>query len=50
MNFLKSESLPYTMAEATRLKLQWLKDIRVKDNFEHGVARDWKKVLEGWKL
>ena len=50
VNFLKSESLPYTMAEATRLKLQWLKDIRVKDNFEHGVARDWKKVLEGWKL
>ena len=50
VNFLKSESLPYTLAEATRLKLQWLKDIRVKDNFEHGVARDWKKVLEGWKL
>lgn len=50
VNFLKSESLPYTMAEATRLKLQWLKDNRVKDNFEHGVARDWKKVLEGWKL
>ena len=50
VNFLKSESLPYTMAEATRLKLQWFKDIRVKDNFEQGVARDWKKVLEGWKL
>lgn len=50
VNFLKSESLPYTMAEATRLKLQWLKDNHVKDNFEHGVARDWKKVLEGWKL
>lgn len=50
VDFLQSEMLPYTMAEATRTKLQWLADHHVKDNFESGVARDWKKVLEGWKL
>lgn len=50
VDFLKSESLPYTMSEATREKLQWLRDEDIKGNFEGGVPRDWKKVLEGWKL
>ncbi len=43
VDFLQSEMLPYTMAEATRTKLQWLADHHVKDNFESGVARDWKR-------
>lgn len=50
VDFLKSEELPYTMAEATREKLQWLRDDCVKDRFDNGVPRDWVKVLEGWKL
>lgn len=50
VDFLKSESLPYTMSEATREKLQWLSDEDIKGNFEAGVPRDWKKVLAGWKL
>lgn len=50
VDFLKSENLPYTMAEATRQKLGWLDEERVKDRFEGGVPRNWKKVLEGWKL
>ena len=50
VDFLKSEQLPYIMAEATREKLQWLGDNHINNNFEHGVPRDWKKVLQGWKL
>ncbi|MGI6635673.1 MAG: DUF1932 domain-containing protein [Christensenellales bacterium] len=50
VDFLQSESLPSTMAEATRQKLQWLRDERVKDNFTNGVPREWRGVLEEWKL
>ena len=50
VDFLKSEDLPYTMAEATRQKLAWLDENDVKGRFEGGVPRDWKKVLEGWKM
>ena len=50
VDFLKSEDLPFTMAEATRQKLGWLDENDVKGRFEGGVPRDWKKVLEGWKL
>lgn len=50
VDFLKSEELPYTMAEATRKKLQWLRDSHIKEEFENEVPRNWKKVLEGWNL
>lgn len=50
VDFLKSEDLPYTMAEATRQKLQWLDENGVKDRFVSGVPRDWKGVLKEWGL
>ena len=50
VDFLKSEGLPYTMAEATREKLAWLDENDVKSRFEGGVPRDWQKVLAGWGL
>jgi len=50
VDFLKSESLPYTMAESSRQKLQWLHDRKIKDNFNTGVPRNWIGVLENWKL
>lgn len=50
VDFLKSESLPYTMAEASRQKLQWLHDNKIKDHFSAGVPRDWSGVLADWKL
>ena len=50
VDFLKSEDLPFTMAEATRQKLAWLDENDVKSRFQSGVPRDWKKVLEGWKM
>lgn len=50
VDFLKSEALPYTMTEATRQKLAWMRDEDFKSNFENGVPRDWKKVLAGWKV
>lgn len=50
VDFLKSEDLPYTMAEATRQKLAWLDEEKVKDRFEGGVPRNWQKVLESWGL
>jgi len=50
VDFLKSEGLPYTMAEATREKLKWIDDNKVKDRFEGGVPRDFRKVLDGWDL
>lgn len=50
VDFLKSEDLPYTMAEATRQKLAWLDKNDIKSRFENGVPRDWEKVLDGWKL
>lgn len=50
VDFLKSESLPHTMAEASRQKLQWLSKNKIKDNFSMGVPRNWNGVLEGWKL
>ena len=50
VDFLKSEGLPYTMSEATREKLAWVRDTGIKDNFEGDVPRDWHGVLAGWKL
>lgn len=50
VDFLKSEDLPFTMAEATRRKLQWIRDEDIKGNFEGEVGRNWRAVLEGWKL
>lgn len=50
VDFLKSESLPCTMAEAARQELERLSDERVKDRFEGGVPREWRKVLDGWNL
>lgn len=50
VGFLKSENLPYTMAEATREKLQWLDEKNVKGNFPNGVPREWKGVLKDWNL
>ncbi|MCR4706404.1 MAG: DUF1932 domain-containing protein [Clostridiales bacterium] len=50
VDFLKSENLPYTMAEATRQKLAWLDENDIKSRFEGGVPRDWEKVLAGWGL
>lgn len=50
VDFLKSEDLPYSMADATREKLKWINDNHVKDLFEGGVPRDFRKVLDGWDL
>lgn len=50
VDFLKSEDLPYTMAEAARQKLHWVQDQGIKERFENGVPRDWKRVLEHWAL
>lgn len=50
VDFLKSEKLPYTMAEATREKLKWIQETHIKDRFGDGVPRDWKGVLAGWGL
>lgn len=49
VDFLKSESLPFTMAEATREKLAWAMANKLKDRFEGGVPRSWAGVLKGWK-
>lgn len=50
VDFLKEEGLPYTMAEATRQKLQWIRDENIKGNFDGEVGRNWRDVLAGWKL
>ena len=50
VDFLKSEGLPYTMAEATREKIAWIRDTHIKENFEDEVPREWHGVLKGWKL
>lgn len=50
VDFLKSEGLPYNMADATRKKLGWINSSNVKDWFEGGVPRDFRKVLDGWNL
>ena len=50
VDFLKSEDLPFAMADATRGMLQWLNEDNVKDRFEGGVPRDFRKVLDGWEL
>ena len=50
VDFLKSEGLPYTMAEAAREKLAWVDENDLKGRFAGGVPRDWKGVLEGWGL
>lgn len=50
VDFLKSESLPYSMAEATREKLAWLKENKVKDRFSGGVPREWRGVLKQWGM
>lgn len=49
VDFLKEDDLPYTMAEATREKLAWIRDSGIKDHFPNGeVGRTWKAVLAGW--
>ena len=49
VDFLKEEDLPYTMAEATREKLAWIRDSGIRDHFPNGeVGRTWKAVLAGW--
>lgn len=50
VDFLKSEGLPCNMADATREKLKWIDDNRVKDLFPDGVPRDFRKVLDGWDV
>lgn len=50
VDFLKSEGLPYNMADATREKLGWINENNVKDLFEGGVPRDFRKVMDGWNL
>lgn len=50
VDFLKSEGLPYTMAEASREKLAWMRDTGIKERFGDDVPREWHGVLEGWKL
>lgn len=50
VDFLKSEGLPFTMSEATRETLAWARDMKIKDNFEGEVPRDWHGVLAGWKM
>ena len=50
VDFLKSEDLPYAMADATRGMLEWINGNNVKDLFEGGVPRDFRKVLDGWDL
>ena len=50
VDFLKSEDLPYNMADATREKLKWINDNHVKDLFGGEVPRDFRKVLDGWEL
>lgn len=50
VDFLKEEELPYTMAEATRQKLQWIRDQDIKGRFPDGVGRRWRDVLAGWDV
>ena len=50
VDFLKSEGLPYSMAEAAREKLAWLDANDIKGRFPGGVPRTWEKLLEGWGL
>ena len=45
-----SDLLPFALADATRGMLQWLNEDNVKDRFEGGVPRDFRKVLDGWEL
>ena len=49
-DFLKEEGLPFTMAEATRQKLQWIVDQDIRGHFAGNVGRSWREVLSGWKL
>ena len=50
VDFLKSEDLPYTMADATRQWLAWLDENDIKGRFANGVPRRWEGVLEEWGL
>lgn len=50
VDFLESEGLPCSMADATREKLKWINDNHVKDLFEGGVPRNFRKVLDGWDV
>lgn len=50
VDFLKSEGLPYNMADATREKLQWIHENQVKDRFEGGVPRKFRDVIENWEI
>ncbi|MBO4873195.1 MAG: NAD(P)-dependent oxidoreductase [Lachnospiraceae bacterium] len=50
VDFLKSENLPYTMAEASRSWLSWLNENNIKGRFENGVPRNWEGILDSWGL
>lgn len=50
VDFLKSENLPYTMAEASRQKLRWVQEQGIKERFPEGLPRDWRQVLARWEL
>lgn len=50
VEFLEKASLPYEMAEATRGKLEKIAGMNLEARFEGGVPRNWRGVLDGWKL
>lgn len=50
VDFLKSEDLPYSMADATRGMLQWINENDIKSLFPDGVPRDFHKVLDVWNV
>lgn len=50
VDFLKQDGLPFVMAEATREKLAWIREMHLKDRFKDGVPRNWHGVLSGWQL
>ena len=50
VDFLRSEDLPYTMADATRGMLEWINKNDVKGLFDGDVPRDFRKVLDVWDL
>lgn len=50
VDFLESAGLPDKMAEATRGKLEEIAGMKLEQGFAEGVPRNWRGVLEGWKL
>lgn len=50
VDFLRQDGLPFEMAEAARKKLAWIRDSRVKEQFDGDVPRSWQGVLAGWNV